>query len=101
MSIGQIDLEILEAMERQILDFKNGKARLPDLVNNLSAGPHGMIEVSDTWKTEFVAKWGAVEVVNALALNAGRIEALEEDMEYLNQALDDLLAHIRNGKREH
>ena len=101
MSIGQIDSVILEAMEREVLDFKKGKARLPDLVNNLSAGLQGMIEILDTWKTEFTEKWFLVEVVNALALDAGRTEALEGDKEYLNRALDDLLAHIRKGKGVH
>lgn len=65
-----VNASALNAMMRLIDSYRQGSVHLPQLVNELQSALHGVLDVPIEWRSNYLQSWGALEEVNALALDA-------------------------------
>jgi hypothetical protein len=87
--------EFFSDLELNIASYEKGKIQLPELAQNLSCVMSGMVNIPDTWHRRFMKYWGAIEEVNALALDKGSCKPLPGHQMILSNALAELKSLIR------
>jgi hypothetical protein len=87
----------LRALERRIDLYNQSKIGLPQLAQDLSSIVSDMIDIPTNWYHKFMKCWGAIEEVNALALNKDSCKPLTRDQKILQKALTELRSLIHEG----
>lgn len=79
---------------KQVAAFREGRLGLPHLVSQLDVGIEALVEHEPNLAAALKDPWRVLEELNALALDEGRAEPLEDHRENAERALSRVVSSI-------
>ncbi len=89
------DVQLMEAMLREMEAFAKGQIRLPQLVSELGAGIEALAHNEPDLAAALKEPWWVLEELNALALDEGKVGPHEEHRANVERALSRMVSCVR------
>lgn len=88
--ISEYNSRQISLMQDRIKQYKEGKIRIDQLINDLEALFNCLEELDENWKDLFLSAWSILEIVYASALFDNKTSLDDNDMIEINRGLKEI-----------
>lgn len=89
------DHELLRSMLVELEAYRSGRGHFAGLVSALDVGIDALVECEPAFVEALREEWRVLEEINALALDQGKLNPLEDDIAIAEAAIRDFEAAVK------
>lgn len=82
---NSVNVETIQSMNNLMIDFDNGLVSLPMLASRLDTLRSSLLFMESEWNIEFDKNWTAIEIANAVSLDAGSLVVIPDQQDALKK----------------